>query len=227
MRKPNASLLSKLSLLIPENDYHAVMHDHAGNTSYYEHYHDYYEITFYLGDREAPYRTESGVYTVRKGDVIFCRMFETHIMDCAENEGHMRFCMGIEPRILGDYSKKSANLYRLFSEQNPQYPILHLDMLSFQKYPHMIQEFQQLGDSPGEEIIANSIIHRILGSLYCDLALEPVQEIARLRQIQVVGSMISRRTSPPLSPSRISRESTTTASPTSASSSRASRGPLW
>lgn len=190
MDKPDTRLLSKLSLLIPENDYHAVMHDRAGNTSYYDHYHDYYEITFYLGDREAPYRTEDAVYTVHKGDVIFCRMFETHMMDCAENAGHMRFCIGIEPRILGDYSKKSANLYLMFSSQNPQYPILHLDMMRFQKYLHMIDEMRQLGNSPGEEVVANSIVHRMLGYLYCDMALDPGQDASNLQHIRLVGSIL-------------------------------------
>ncbi len=190
MQNQNTRLLSKLSLLIPENDYHAIMHDQAGNTSFYPHYHDYYEITFYLGDQDAPYRTEDADYIVHKGDVLFCRMFETHIMDCAENAGHMRFCLGIEPRILGDYSKKSANLYLMFSSQNPQYPILHLDMLCFQKYLHMIEELRKLGDSPGEEVVASSIVHRILGCLYCDMALDDAQAPANLQHIRLVGSIL-------------------------------------
>ncbi|MEI3306426.1 MAG: hypothetical protein V8R40_10725 [Dysosmobacter sp.] len=115
------------------------------------------------------YEKDNWSTVIRKGDVVFCRMFENHIVDCAENEGHVRFWVGIEPHLLGGFSKKDASLYLLFSNQNPNYPVMHLDMVRMQKYLWMIEEFQQLGNSPGEQIIASSIIHRMLGSLYCDL----------------------------------------------------------
>ena len=190
MEAQDTRLLSKLSLLIPENDYHAAMHECDQNASFYEHYHDYYEITFYQGDQEALYRKEATTYTVQKGDVIFCRMFESHIMDCAENEGHMRFCIGIEPRILGNYSKKRANLYQMFSEQNAHYPIMHLDMMQLQKYLRLIEEFRGLGSSPGEQVIASSLVHRMLGCLYCDMEMEMDQDTIRLQHVHLVGSIL-------------------------------------
>ena len=190
MEAQDTRLLSKLSLLIPENDYHAAMHECDQHASFYEHYHDYYEITFYLGDQEALYRKEATTYTVQKGDVIFCRMFESHIMDCAENEGHMRFCIGIEPRILGNYSKKRANLYQMFSEQNAHYPIMHLDMMQLQKYLRLIEEFRGLGSSPGEQVIASSLVHRMLGCLYCDMEMEMDQDTIRLQHVHLVGSIL-------------------------------------
>ena len=118
MQAQDPRLLSKLSLLISENDFHAKMHDHGANDSFYYHYHDYYEVTFYLGEQDAAYLQGNIPYAVRKGDIIFCRMFENHIMDYPCNDGHARFCIGIEPRILGNYSKKNANLYLMFSNQN-------------------------------------------------------------------------------------------------------------
>ena len=190
MQSRDSRLLSKLSLLIPENDFHIQMHEHGSNSSFYYHHHDYYEITFYLGDQDAPYRKDGTVYNIRKGDVIFCRMFESHIMDCASNEGRARFCIGIEPRILWSYSKKSANLYQLFSPQNPHYPIMHVDMLQLQKYLRMIADLRQLGDSAGEQVIASSIIHRMLGSLYCDLHLEQFPDTTTLQHIRLVGSIL-------------------------------------
>ena len=190
MQSQDPRLLSKLSLLISENDYHARMHEHGANDTYYYHYHDYYEITFYLGEQDTDYLRENVHYTMRKGDIIFCRMFENHIMDCPNNDGHMRFCIGMEPRILGNYSKKDANLYLMFSNQNPHYPIMHLDMLELQKYLRMIEEFQQLGNSPGEQVIASSIIHRILGCLYYDMQLEMGADTTGLQHIRLVGSIL-------------------------------------
>ena len=146
--------------MISENEFHALLHAQGKNQTDYYHYHDYYEILFYLGEREVRYEKDNWSTVIRKGDVVFCRMFENHIVDCAENEGHLRFCVGIEPHLLGGFSKKDASLYLLFSNQNPNYPVMHLDMVRMQKYLWMIEEFQQLGNSPGERIIASSIIHR-------------------------------------------------------------------
>ena len=190
MMEKDAKLLSKLSLMISENEFHALLHAQGKNQTDYYHYHDYYEILFYLGEREVRYEKDNWSTVIRKGDVVFCRMFENHIVDCAENEGHLRFCVGIEPHLLGGFSKKDASLYLLFSNQNPNYPVMHLDMVRMQKYLWMIEEFQQLGNSPGERIIASSIIHRMLGSLYCDLKPENHQGTASLQHMDMVGSII-------------------------------------
>lgn len=74
MQGQDSKLLSKLSLLIPENDFHARMHESGPNSSFYYHYHDYYEITFYLGEQDAIYLKGDVTYTIHKGDIIFCRM---------------------------------------------------------------------------------------------------------------------------------------------------------
>lgn len=209
MQGQDSKLLSKRSLLIPENEYHARMHAHGPNTSFYYHYHDYYEVTFYLGDQDASYLKGNTTYTISRGDIIFCRMFDSHVMNCATNEGYTRFCIGIEPRILGNYSKKSANLYLMFSSQNPNYPIMHLDMLHLQKYLRMIEEFQQLGTSPGEQVIASSIVHRILGCLYCDMQTDLGPDTANLQHIRLVGSIlhyIEQNLSAPLSLQQIAQQ---------------------
>ena len=132
MMEKDAKLLSKLSLMISENEFHALLHAQGKNQTDYYHYHDYYEILFYLGEREVRYEKDNWSTVIRKGDVVFCRMFENHIVDCAENEGHLRFCVGIEPHLLGGFSKKDASLYLLFSNQNPNYPVMHLDMVRMQ-----------------------------------------------------------------------------------------------
>jgi len=190
MQSDDLKLLSKLSLSIPENDYHVKRHASGKNPTHYYHYHDYYEIIFYLGENPCPYRDGDTYYTLRRGDVIFYRMFNNHIVDCAENDGFMRFNIGIEPRILGNYSKRAANLYLMFSDQNPHYPIMHLNEAQLQKYVQMLEEFYQLGDTPGEQIIASAILHHILGCLYCDMGLETIQDSANLQHVRLVGSIL-------------------------------------
>ena len=58
MMEKDAKLLSKLSLMISENEFHALLHAQGKNQTDYYHYHDYYEILFYLGEREVRYEKE-------------------------------------------------------------------------------------------------------------------------------------------------------------------------
>ena len=73
MQEHDSMLLSKLSLLIPENDFHIQMHAHGDNSRHYRHHHDYYEINFYLGDEDSVYQCGKTVYPLHKGDIVFCR----------------------------------------------------------------------------------------------------------------------------------------------------------
>ena len=190
MENTDLKLLSKFSFAISENDYHVRKYTTGKNPTHYFHYHDYYEIIFYLGEDSCSYRYGDTIYTLRRGDVAFYRLFNNHIVDCETNDGHTRFNIGIEPRVLGNYSKQSANLYLLFSDQNPHYPILHLTDAQLEKYLKLLEEFQQLGNTPGEQIIASAILHRILGCLYCDMNLETIQDSANLQHVRLVGSIL-------------------------------------
>lgn len=190
MQNGELKLLSKLSLGIPENDYHVRKYTTGKNPTHYYHYHDYYEIVFYLGEEDCPYRDGDTVYTLHRGDVAFYRMFNNHIIDCEYNEGHVRCNIGMEPRILGNYSKRAANLYLMFSDQNPHYPIFHLEEEKLEKYLQLMEEFQQLQNTPGQQIIASAILHHILGLLYCDMGLESIQGSANLQHIRLIGSIL-------------------------------------
>ena len=72
MMEKDAKLLSKLSLMISENEFHALLHAQGKNQTDYYHYHDYYEILFYLGEREVRYEKDNWSTVIRKGDVVFC-----------------------------------------------------------------------------------------------------------------------------------------------------------
>jgi len=190
VQNEDLKLLSKLSLAITENDFHVRKYTTGKNPTHYFHYHDYYEIVFYVGEQPCRYRDGDTVYSLCRGDVAFYRMFNKHIVDCEVNDEHTRFNIGIEPRILGNYSKRTSNLYLMFSDQNPHYPIFHLEEEQLQKYLRLMDEFLALEDTPGQQIIASAILHYILGSLYCDMGLEAIQENVNLQHVRLVGSIL-------------------------------------
>ena len=209
MQNGELKLLSKLSLAITENDHHIRRYTSGKNPTHYFHYHDYYEIVFYLGEEPCAYRDGDTVYTLHRGDVAFYRMFNKHIVDCEMNDDHSRFNIGIEPRLLGNYSKRTSNLYLMFSEQNPHFPIFHLGEERLPKYLELLHEFLDLNNTPGQQIIASAILHYILGKLYCDMGLEAIQDSANLQHVRLVGSIlhyIEENLSEPLSLQEIAQQ---------------------
>ncbi|MCI8416608.1 MAG: helix-turn-helix transcriptional regulator [Lachnospiraceae bacterium] len=162
-------LLSKMSLDMIENDYHIIKYSEGENSSYFMHYHDFYEVIIYMGE-DMTYLLEEKEYPIRGGDVILCRMFENHMLLCRENEGHQRISLGIDPKILGQLSTREANLFQIFSKKNPGYPILHLEMEAFYDYLKIAEHFQRLQACTGPEkkILERGLVIQALGFLFRD-----------------------------------------------------------
>ena len=99
--------------------------------AYFPHYHDYYEMSFYLGKEPARYLVGTREYTVHQGDVVLYTIFEPHMFLVDENVGHERFNLGVDARMLMHLSNSSDSLFRLFDTSRKSYPVIHLDLLQF------------------------------------------------------------------------------------------------
>ena len=121
-----------------EDEYSAYFHDSGNNRARQMHYHDYYEITFYLGVEKINYKTPERSYELQRGDIVFCGMFEPHMFDCESNLLHERFIIGIDPHMMFSCSTNNCNLLSLFHRNISNYPVLHSDVWGFQKYMDLI-----------------------------------------------------------------------------------------
>ncbi|MCD8196001.1 MAG: AraC family transcriptional regulator [Lachnospiraceae bacterium] len=169
MEKKGSYLVSKASLDMMERGYHLTYYDTGTNQTGFVHYHDYYEVIVYMGE-DVLYQLEGSEYTVRRGDVILCRMFENHVLECRDNEHHQRLSLGIDARNLQETSVHDVNLLRIFSQDNSNYPILHLEMEQLTDYVQVLERYRKIQRSAGAEkpVLEKSLVACILGYLFRD-----------------------------------------------------------
>lgn len=161
-------LLDRNTMSNYEDAYNIVMHKSGPLDAYFMHYHDYYEISFYLGREPGVYLIDQKEYRVLRGDIIVCDLFQPHMLKCKNNVGHERFNIGLDPRILLSYSSRNANLLEIFEQKSENYPVLHMDIWQFPKYMNVINGFQTIDMKYGKELRDRALIYQILAYLYED-----------------------------------------------------------
>lgn len=183
-------LLSKTSLSLDEEDYHAVFHKKEHNVAHFLHYHDYYEIVFYLGDSSVTYLTGGKKYQVYRGDIIVCNLFEPHFLLCEKNNTYERFSIGLDLRLLLYYSSNEANLLQIFNSNRESYPILHTNFFDFYKYMDLIMKFMNLNMKHGRKIGEKAIIHQLLAYLYNDCIKETELQNINSKHVEIIAQLV-------------------------------------
>ncbi len=170
MSLSDAKLFSTYSEEIFKYGFKASFHMHAFNQAYFQHYHDYYEVVFYLGEAPLDYDYQGETYTIRRGDVVLCDMFKPHMYKCSRNEHYDRFSISISPKLL-TYFSVDIDYTRLFKEQNEHYPVCHTDFSLLSKYLKQIMEYRDFLERDGEIGVQRAMLHLLLSHLYNDCLL--------------------------------------------------------
>lgn len=190
MQEHDSMLLSKLSLLIPENDFHIQMHAHGDNSRHYRHHHDYYEINFYLGDEDSVYQCGKTVYPSIRATLFSAACLKAISWIFKKTTDMPASPSALSRRSYGVIPKRVQICTRCSLRRTPIIPLCMRIQMQLQKYLRMIEELRQLDSTPGEQIISSAIVHRILGCLYCDLHLEDSPDTASFQHIHLVGSIL-------------------------------------
>lgn len=183
-------LLSKDSISIREVGFQTIYHTSDMNEAYFKHYHDYYEIVFYLGTESLLYCWEDQEYQVVRGDIILCNMFEQHMFSCQENTQYQRFSVGIEPQLLLQYSWENTNLAQIFNRKSKHYPVFRPAPVDFTKYMELIEEYCSLSISYGLPGVQRAMIHQMLAYLYSDCCRDLPGAEAGPRAIELVAQLV-------------------------------------
>lgn len=173
-----------------EDSYNAVFHESGLCDAYFPHYHDYYEISFYLGKNSGIYMMNNEEYEVSQGDIMLCGLFEPHLVMCRENASHERFNIGVDPRMLLSFSSKDDSLLRIFDKNKSRYPILHLDFWEFSKYRELIQKFREFDIRHGKEMGEKALIYQMLVYLYDDSYESGMKDSVNLKHIELIAQLI-------------------------------------
>lgn len=172
-----------------EDDYHVIWHQEGFTDSYFVHSHDYYEITFYLGQEPTVYLLNGTEYEIRQGDIVFAGLFQPHMMKFRRNERHERFTLGAESRMLLSFSTANDNLLRIF-EKGDHYPILHPSIWKFSKYMELLEKLTDLEGRPGRELWERALIYEILAMLYEDGCGGEASRPANLKRAEMLAKLI-------------------------------------
>ena len=131
------------------------------------HYHDYYEIVFYLGKNPGKYAIGERECTVEYGDVVFLNIFEPHMFLVDKNEGYERFHIGIDAGMLMLFSGKTYNLFDMFDSRRRNYPVTKIEPLEFGKYIEILNILRSFNTQKGKELQEKLAIFRLVACQRC------------------------------------------------------------
>lgn len=188
--QPEAQYWSRETMTNSEDEYSAFFHDTGYNRARLMHYHDYYEITFYLGSNSAVYRTNEAVYELHRGDIILCNMFEPHMFECDSNILYERFIIGIDPNMMFSCSTSNCNLFSIFHSNKKNYPILHASVWGFQKYMDLIIGFKNLDLKYGRELGEKAYIYQLLARVYDECRQHGFEEGRHSKKLEMSAQLV-------------------------------------
>lgn len=189
-RLQKTRFLTKTDFNIYLDGYRYDFYSKEPNRSYFLHYHDYYEIIFYLGRGDLCYVLDGAEYQVKRNDIIFANIFKPHIFQCQDNTNFDRMSLGLDPAFLMNISIRNINYLNLFYEGLSCYPVYHPDSFQFLKYLEQINELHQFTGNEDRKALQEAIVVRLLAQLYTDCCVPSITDIRRSQSIQLISKLI-------------------------------------
>ncbi|WP_329809063.1 AraC family transcriptional regulator [Enterocloster citroniae] len=158
---------------IYRGDYSCILYSRDYEFTPGGHYHDFYEVQFYLQDAGSILIGDQE-YPLRGGDIVFLNIFQPHYVKL-RNDGtyYKRFCISLDSNFLLQACTEETNLLQLFHSENNRYPILAVGTVRFNEYVSLLLKYEQLPQYSGSDIMLRSIIYEILSDLYRDFTPPP------------------------------------------------------
>lgn len=157
-------LSSKKDEPIVTDGFLATLHNGNRFTMTRQHYHDYFEIIFYLGNDPSVFHHNKELFIVQRGDIIFNSVFVPHYFEIDDTKSTERFLVGLDGDFLLQYSFGKINLMNIFSNNLPK--VQKTDYASFSTYLNLIMNYLKLPDISGKQVLQRAIIYQILANLY-------------------------------------------------------------
>lgn len=153
------------------------------------HYHDFYEVQFYLAG-EGRINLNGKQHTLRQGDVLLVNLFQPHVLHTAKGYYYERFCIDLDPSFLLAACTENSNLLELFSEDNPNYPIYHLDVEQLTTYLSLFLKYEKIPLENGRDIMERAILYEVLANLYDDLCKDGIAAKTDSRSVIIIANLV-------------------------------------
>lgn len=154
------------------------------------HHHDYYEMVFYLGDEPMKYYYEGEYYTLKKGNIVVCGMFQDHRFCGDDNSRFQRVSLGITPDMLIKCSHEDSNLFQVFNPKQPHFPVFKMDFKNEVKYMELLKSYLQYDEIPDHHVMQRALVHLLLASLYKDYCIDIPENNANYGHLRLVSKIL-------------------------------------
>ncbi len=153
------------------------------------HYHDFYEIVVYLGNAGI-FKINNKEYLIRRGDIALINMFDPHTLVYNPNAHYERFSISIDPSLLLSFNTPNSNLLDIFSKDNCNYPIIHVDDSCFNKYLSVLHQFRENKLTHGNDILEKALLHQLAAYLFSDCYDGIHFDNAESRRVSMVADLV-------------------------------------
>ncbi|MCB7067831.1 AraC family transcriptional regulator [Enterocloster citroniae] len=153
---------------IYEGDFRGIMRNPSCEFDAGAHFHDFYEIQFYLTDAGIIIINDQS-YQLHSGDVVLINMFESHRYIPKSGSFHQRFSVSLDPSFLLSACSETSNLLTLFDKTNPIYPIYHFSSDQFNVYCNLLLSYKNNRFDFGKDVYERALHYEILANLFNDL----------------------------------------------------------
>lgn len=184
----SAEFLSKANIY--EGDYSCILRNPDNEMISRLHYHDFYEFVIYLGSAGV-FRIKDEEHLVQRGDIILIEMFTPHTLVNTKLNYYERFSVNIDPSLLITFSTATSNLLDVFNEAGKHYRIFHVDEESLAKYCSLLNEYRDIRDKKGQDILSKALVHHLLAYIYSDSFIDSRHTALDSNHFAIVAQMIS------------------------------------
>lgn len=182
-------LASKKKETIVTDGFLAALHNGNRLTVTRPHYHDYFEIIFYLGKDPSVYHHKKEQFVVQRGDIIFNSVFIPHYFEIDETKSTERFLIGLDGDFLLQYSFGKIDLMNIFSNHLPK--VQKTDYASFSTYLSLIMDYLKLPDISGKQVLQRAGIYQILANLYVTYGINEETNPQVVQKNALVSKLVS------------------------------------
>lgn len=137
------------------------------------HYHNFYEVHFYLNAKGSVRLQNKTEYEITSGDILMLNMDESHEIMFDRDHEKRRFCFAIDPKFLLNACAVDCGI---FTNKNPKYPIIQLDTACFEKLSNIFSDLYRLAPDVGHgtPILKKALTYEILSILVDEYYFESV-----------------------------------------------------
>lgn len=130
------------------------------------HYHDFYEVYFYLGS-PVEYRVEEQVYPLQKGDLLLIGPQQLHQpLVCAQTDNYERIVLWINRNWLESFSSEDLPLTLCF-EREPHTCLLHTTESERSVFTARMHDllWEAFSGSPGSDLCSQGVFLQLMVEL--------------------------------------------------------------